>query len=46
MTLHLKEHTVDANESYLNAYDEIFIRFGDNTGKNFFDQNRLFIGEG
>ncbi|WP_028980417.1 DUF2490 domain-containing protein [Sporocytophaga myxococcoides] len=42
----LMGNTVDAKEPYLTAYDEIFIRFGGNTGKNCFDQNRLFIGLG
>ncbi|GAL83603.1 hypothetical protein MYP_830 [Sporocytophaga myxococcoides] len=42
----VKGNTIDAKEPYLTAYDEIFIRFGGNTGKNCFDQNRLFIGLG
>ena len=42
----LKGSTIDAKEPYLSAYDEVFIRFGKNTGKNFFDQNRLFAGVG
>ncbi len=41
-----KGNTIDAKEPYLTAYEEIFIRFGGNTGKNCFDQNRIFIGLG
>ncbi|WP_303310332.1 DUF2490 domain-containing protein [Hymenobacter sp. BT730] len=39
-TLPLAGPTLEPNELYLSAYDEIFIGFGKNVHRNVFDQNR------
>lgn len=46
MQLPLKGKTLDDDEFYAAAYDEIFIGFGKNVNENVFDQNRvgLLIG--
>ncbi|RPD48663.1 DUF2490 domain-containing protein [Hymenobacter sediminis] len=42
----LQGPTVEDNEWYLNAFDELFIGFGRNVGDNVFNQNRLSGGLG
>lgn len=42
----LKGATVDANELYVNFFDELFIGFGRNVDQNIFNQNRLSAGLG
>ncbi|MCC2548502.1 DUF2490 domain-containing protein [Hymenobacter sp. BT175] len=42
----LQGPTVDDGEWYLNAFDELFIGFGQNVGANVFNQNRLSGGLG
>jgi hypothetical protein len=37
----LKGNTLDDQEAYIAAYDEIMMGFGKNVNKNIFDQNRL-----
>jgi hypothetical protein len=44
--LPLKGKTIDDNEFYLHAFDEIFIGFGNDVGANIFDQNRINVGLG
>ncbi len=41
MQLPLKGTTLDNNEPYVAAYDELMIGFGKNVNENVFDQNRL-----
>ncbi|WP_089321723.1 DUF2490 domain-containing protein [Pontibacter ummariensis] len=38
--------TLDVNEPYLAAYEEIFIGFGNNIRQNIFDQNRAYLALG
>lgn len=38
--------TIDDGEFYLNAFDELFISFGRNVGRNVFNQNRISGGIG
>ena len=45
-TYPLSGPTIDNNEFYLNAFEEIFIGFGGNVGNNVFNQNRLSGGVG
>lgn len=40
-TLPLRGRTVDVGEAYASAYDEAFVSWGRNVGRNVFDQNRL-----
>ena len=42
----LQGPTLDNNEWYLNAYDELFMAFGPNVQNNIFNQNRLSGGVG
>lgn len=41
MDLPLKGNTLDNQEPYLAAYDELMIGFGENVNQNIFDQNRI-----
>lgn len=41
-TLPLAGRTLDANEPYLSAYEELFVSWGRNVQRNVFDQNRLY----
>jgi hypothetical protein len=36
----------DDEEVYLAVWDEVFVNFGGNVLRNYFDQNRFFIGIG
>lgn len=42
----LKGNTIDDNEFYLHAFDELLIGAGEKIKNNIFDQNRLNIGLG
>lgn len=42
----LQGNTIDDNEFYVHAFDEILIGAGENVKNNIFDQNRLNIGIG
>ncbi len=42
----LQGSTIDDNELYLHAQDEVFLSFGRHVGQNVFNQNRLFAGLG
>lgn len=44
--LPLQGASLDDNEFYLTAFDELFIGFGQNVGQNVFNQNRLSGGLG
>ena len=44
--LPLRGPTLDDHEFYLTAFDEIFLSFGRNVGRNVFNQNRLAGGLG
>ena len=40
VTVPLRGRTVDVGEAYAGAYDEVFVSWGRNVGRNVFDQNR------
>lgn len=42
VTVPLRGRTLDPGELYVSAYDEIFVNWGRNVGRNVFDQNRLY----
>lgn len=46
LAMPLQGNTIDDNEFYLHAFDEILIGAGENVKNNIFDQNRFNIGIG
>ncbi len=42
----LNKNIIEKNAVFLRFYDEAFVSFGKNVGKNIFDQNRLYLALG